>query len=260
RPRARREDVPTRGLHLAGGGARSSRLHGGGRLRVRALRRGGHARGALDRFDRNVARARSVAYAVLVDELEPRVFAVVPAHLRRRTAVGHHDVGREVVLAADQRRTDAVGVDRHSPLLEGPDPLGREAAGDDDLDVLEAVAVERLAYLAHELLVHAARVEVAYLVPERAVDELLGRVEANTPEPRPECPRDLQRRPDRVVLEVDEHGHVDLRVGVLDELGRREHRVAAVRPDQRVRNRADATATPPGGLRVRGDADLGADD
>ena len=42
------------------------------------------------------------------------------------------DVGGEVVRAADQRRPDAVGVDRHAGRLEGADPLGVEAAGDDD--------------------------------------------------------------------------------------------------------------------------------
>ena len=45
----------------------------------------------------------------------------------------------------------------------------------------------------------------------------------------------------------------------LGELRRREHGVAAVRGDQRVRHRADAAAAPPGRLRVGGDADLGAD-
>ena len=52
--------------------------------------------------------------------------------------------------------------------------------------------------------------------------------------------------------------HVGLHV--LDELRRSEHRVATVGRDQRVRHRADPAAAPPGGLRLRGDADLGADD
>ena len=47
-------------------------------------------------------------------------------------AVDHHDVGREVVGAAQQRRADAVGVDGHAGLLEGADARRVEAAGDDD--------------------------------------------------------------------------------------------------------------------------------
>ena len=55
---ARPEDVPARGLHLASGRAGRDRLHRGGRRRVRALRRRRHARRALDRPDRELARNR----------------------------------------------------------------------------------------------------------------------------------------------------------------------------------------------------------
>src|SRR5918997_2787145 len=40
-------------------------------------------------------------------------------HLAARAPVDHHDVGGEVVGAAQQARADAVGVDRHAGLLEG---------------------------------------------------------------------------------------------------------------------------------------------
>ena len=49
------------------------------------------------------------------------------------------------------------------------------------LDALEPVAVESIPYVVDEPLVHAPRVEVAHLVPQRPVDELSRRVEANTP-------------------------------------------------------------------------------
>src|SRR5205823_2265812 len=161
--------------------------------------------------------------------------------------------------AADQRRADAVGVDRDATALERADPLGVEAAGRDDLDALEAVAIERLAHLADKPLVDAAWVEVAHLVPERAVDELARGVEPYAPEPRAQRSGDLESGLDRVVLEVDEDGDVDVGVGVLGELRRGEDRVAAVRRDQRVRDRPDASAAPPRRLRLRRDADLGAD-
>ena len=58
------------------------------------------------------------------------------------------DVGGEVVVAADERRADAVGVDRDVLRLELADALDVEAAEDDDLHALEAVLVESVAHLA----------------------------------------------------------------------------------------------------------------
>ena len=52
------------------------------------------------------------------DALEPRVGPLPAPDLRAGPAVDHDDVGREVVGAADQRRADAVGVDRHAVGLE----------------------------------------------------------------------------------------------------------------------------------------------
>ena len=67
--------------------------------------------------------------------------------LRTGSAVDEHDVGGEVVVAPDQRRADAVGVDRHARGLELADPLGVEAAAGDDPHVGEAGGVERRADL-----------------------------------------------------------------------------------------------------------------
>ena len=77
--------------------------------------------------------------------------------LRRREAVRENDVGGEVVVAPEQRRADAVGVDRDVVRLELADALDVEAAGDDDLDALEAVLVESVPHLADEALVDATR-------------------------------------------------------------------------------------------------------
>ena len=107
-----------------------------------------------------------------------------------------------------------------------------------------------------EPLVDAARVEVAHLVPERAVDELAGRVEPHAPEPRAERAGDLERGAHGVVLEVDQHDDVEVVRRPLGELRRSEHGVAAVRGDQRVRDGADAAAAPPGRLRVGRHPDL----
>ena len=66
---------------------------------------------------------------------------------------------------------------------------------------------------------------------------------------------DLERRLDRIVLEVDQHGDVHFLVVVLGELGRCPDGVPAVGGDQAVRDRAHAAAAPPRGLGVGGDTD-----
>src|SRR5437762_5857635 len=68
------------------------------------------------------------------NEFEARIRPVPAADLRARAPVAHHDVGGEVVRATDQRRADAVRVDRDSTLLELADLLAREAARGDDPD------------------------------------------------------------------------------------------------------------------------------
>jgi hypothetical protein len=108
------------------------------------------------------------------------------------------------------------------------DPLGVHPAGDDDLDPLEAVPVERLSHLPDQSVVHPARVEVAQLVPQRLVDEGAGRIEPDAPEPVAQRACNLEGSPDRVVLEVDERDDVHLWVHVLRELRRGEHGVPAV--------------------------------
>ena len=102
-------------------------------------------------------------------------------------------------------------------------------------------------------------IEVSHLVPEGAVDERSGGIEANAPEALAHGPRHLQRGAHRVVLEVDEDDDVDVFRGRLGELRGREHGVPTVGGDERVRDGADAPAAPPGGLRVGGDADRARD-
>ena len=168
-----------------------------------------------------------------------------------------HDVRREVVLAADQRRADPVRVDRHRSrrsnawIFSTVKPPGR-----DDLHALEAVLVERQPHLADEPLVDASRVEVAHLLPERAVDEQARRVEPDAPEARPQRAGDVERSSHRVVVEVHEDGDAEVFVRPVRELRRRQDGVAAVGSDEGVRHGADAAAAPPRRLRVRGDADL----
>src|SRR4029453_10436975 len=96
-------------------------------------------------------RARRLCDASL-DELEPWVRPKTAPRFRRGAAVGQHHVGREVVRAADQRRADAVGGDGNAPFPELADLLDGDPAGDDDLDPLESVAVERIPDLADEPL------------------------------------------------------------------------------------------------------------
>ena len=162
----------------------------------------------------------------------------------------------EVVRAADQRRADAVGVDRHAVALELADLLDGEAAGDDDACTRSKPASSSASrtFRTSRGLTPVGR-EVAQLLPERAVDERLRRVEPHAPEPRPERVRDLERRAHRVVLEVDEHRHVHVGGRPVGEVLRRRDGVAAVRRDQRVRDRAEPAAAPPRRLLVGGDAD-----
>src|SRR4051812_11684202 len=76
------------------------------------------------------------------NRLQPGVRPQLAADLAGGPTVGHHDIGGEVVRAADQRRADAVRVDRHAGGLELADAVGGEAAGADDADVAEPVGVE----------------------------------------------------------------------------------------------------------------------
>ena len=133
RRRRRRRRRPARARasssRPAAGWSRRSRTATSGSCVVRrtAARLRAHARSSA------CASCRSVSY--LDRRLEARVRAVLAPDLRARPAVDHHDVGGEVVGAADQRRADAVGVDGHAGRLERADALGGEAAGDDDLHV-----------------------------------------------------------------------------------------------------------------------------
>ena len=80
--------------------------------------------------------ARTSRTPVLISaQVQPRVRVEPAADLRARLAVDDHDIGRVVVRASDQRRADAVGVNRHAVALERADPLGVEASGHDDADV-----------------------------------------------------------------------------------------------------------------------------
>ena len=190
-----------------------------------------------------------------VHPLEARVRQQLAAPLAGRPAVGHHHVGREVVLAADQGGAHAVRVHRHAGVLEGADLRRVEAAGDDDAHVAEAGAVERVADVPDELRVHAARVEAAHLRPQRAVDHGVRGVEPHAPQPVAERARDGQGRGHGVVVEVDQDDDVRLVADDRREALRRLDGVAAVGRDQPVRHRAVALAAPPRGLRVRRHAD-----
>ena len=163
------------------------------RARRRAAARGARAR-ALRAAGQPVALAATARG-------EARVRAVLAPDLRARPPVDQHDVGGEVVGAADQRRADAVGVDGDVRRLEGADALRVEAAGDDDLDVVEAVAVELVADEVDELGVDAVRGGVAVLGLQRAVGQPVGGVEPDAPQrgrraprrPRARCARSRSR-------------------------------------------------------------------
>ena len=58
-----------------------------------------------------------------------------------------------------------------------------------------------------------------------------------------------------VAFEIDERDDLCLRLGILRDFLRRQHRVAAVCGDERVRDGADAARAPPFGVRIRRDAE-----
>src|SRR5206468_3403626 len=115
-------------------------------------------------------RARDPA-GVSFHALESRVRPLPAPDLRDSPPLDPDDVRREVVRAPEERRADAVDVDRYTGLLEGADLVHGEAARGDDAHVLEAVVVESRAHVPHQAFVDAARIEVAELLPERAVDQ-----------------------------------------------------------------------------------------
>src|SRR5213592_2604846 len=59
----------------------------------------------------------------LKHSLQQAALAEAAAHLGRGEPVGEHDVTGEVVLTANERRADPIGVDGDAPLLEGADLL-----------------------------------------------------------------------------------------------------------------------------------------
>ncbi len=96
-----------------------------------------------------------------IDRREPLIRPSFSSNLRHCPTVDLHDVGREVVCTTEQRRANAVGVDRQSLTLEARDALSVEAARDDDLHLLEAGAVRPLADLAYKRRADALKIAPA---------------------------------------------------------------------------------------------------
>src|SRR3954462_8587550 len=74
--------------------------------------------------------------------LEPLVGAVLAPDLRARLALHQHDLGGEVVRAAQERRAGPGRVAGPAGPLEPADAVGGEAAGHDDLPALVPRLVE----------------------------------------------------------------------------------------------------------------------
>ena len=195
----------------------------------------------------------------LRDGLQPGVGRIPPPHLRARAPVEQHDVGREVVVAADQRGTDSVGVDGHVERLELPDPLRGEAAGGNDLDVVEAGPVER----SRTFSTSRGLTPVGVKPPISSHSEQstsCSDVSSRTPHsfgPNADatssavCTESLTKSTSTVTFIS--------RVVTVGEQLCGAHRVPAVGGDQAVRDGADPAAAPPRRLRVRGDADRARD-
>src|SRR5579872_7387590 len=64
------------------------------------------------------------------DDGEPRVRSFFTSCLVLWLAIHAHDVGSEVVMAVEQRRTDAIRIDGHAGLLECANLLDSKSTGD----------------------------------------------------------------------------------------------------------------------------------
>src|SRR5882672_12159327 len=115
--------------------------------------------------------------APLHHAFKPRIRPVRPPYFGAWLSLEHHDIGREIEPSLEQARAHAVHVHRHALLLELPDLVYGEAAGDDDPHVLEALGVQRAPDVPDELRIHAGRLERPHLRNDRLVHEGLRRVE-----------------------------------------------------------------------------------
>ena len=194
----------------------------------------------------------------LVDQLEPGILAVATPDLRGRAAVGDDDVGGEVVLAADERRADAVRVDR--ARRGARTPRSARASKPPETTIFtrsnpSASSASRTFRTSRSLTPRGSKSPIS--VPERRGRRATPTCRAARPRAAsPSARATSSAVAHRVVLEVHEDGDVHVGIGVLGELRRGEHRVAAVGGDQRVRHGADAPSAPPRRLRVGRDADL----
>jgi len=141
-------------------------------------------------------------------------------------------------------------VDRHLLALEPLDLLDVEAAAGHDLHVLEPFPVEGAAYQGAELRVDTARVKVAHQLLDADVDHRFRGVEADSPEPVTQGSRQRQRRPNAIVVPVDEDNEVHAGIHELCILLGGQDGVAVVRGDQRMGDGAGALAAPPGRLGI----------
>src|SRR5687768_5082537 len=185
-----------------------------------------HSRGVLSTLRRHDSLVR-LCEQCRVHPHEPRVWPAFPPHLALRAAVDADDVCREVervhqpvglaTVVAEEARSDAVEPDRHPFPLEARDLHRIEAARYADLHRRRALGVQPRADGAHELGHDAVQPLVAMrggALLERAIDELLARVDAHAPEPAlaellPHRPRDGARSRHRVVVVVDEADDAD---------------------------------------------------
>src|SRR5579885_1341824 len=210
--------------------------------------------GGADVPPRTYAAARSSSSAIDLDALQARIRAFGTPGLMTRSPrtvlVQSDDIGRIVVRPGTREEcaADRVSVDRNARGFERADALGGESAAGDDSYMRVSGGVKCAADVEDQFGDDARRFERAHHLPQGAIDERSGRIQPNAPQTFAQRVRDGKARAHAVVVEIDQRDHVDLRVGILRELLRRQYRVAAVSGDERMRNGAHAARTPP--LRV----------
>ena len=272
RVRARRRGADAARRRTPSAPGASSRRHGEGQRRLRRRRPGapqprrqrpgfGYGPELLDEVTRT--KVVHLEAAPPACGARPRVEAgvrtLLAADLRDGRPSTRDDVGGEVVLPAQQRGADAVGVDRGALGLEPPDLSTSKPP---------ETTIRTRSWPAASSARGRARVSSTLTRGARPASPSPGaapgrRAPRRCPGARPTVAARARRRPRwrsaPSRFEVDEHRDVHLLRVAAGERPRAGHRVAAVGGDERVRHRADPAAAPPRGLRVGPHADRAGD-
>ena len=114
--------------------------------------------------------------------LQTRIRAVSPADLGAGFSFEHDNIGGKGVNTAHQVAPNAVCVDGYLQFFELGDAVRIEPSGDNYLNMLIAMFVQRPARHLHQFGGNAGRVEILHDGQHRFVDQGVGCVQSHPPE------------------------------------------------------------------------------